>query len=239
VLADIGTLAWTRRTNGLLSRPERIRYVAATVAETARHAHALTAWRLGRDGKGEIGPDALRMPDSAAAREALAPARDVQGDCLVEHAMRSFVYGRALGAIERLEHDPEVLFVAAVLHDQGAVETTGRCFTLAGAEVAERLAGAAAAEAVTMHLNPSVSPEQGAEAHLLHDGVLLDAVGLRAWELKREAIERVRARHPRLRFSQEGGRLLGEQARAIPRCRTAAVMRSGFGLALKLGPWSD
>lgn len=73
----------------------------------------------------------------------------------------------------------------------------------------------------------------------MHDGVLLDAVGLRAWELRRDAIDRVRARHPRLRFSQEGGRLLGRQARAIPRCRAAAPFGAGFGLALKLGPWQD
>lgn len=236
---EIGTLAWTRRTNGLLSRSERIRYVAATIRETTILAPRLAAWRLGRDGRGEIGPDSLRIPDSAIAREALASARGVQGDMLVEHGLRSFVYGRALGALHGLGHDAETLFVAAVLHDQGAVETTGRCFTLVGAAEAERLAGEAAAEAVTLHLNPRVPPSQGAEAHLLHDGVLLDAVGLRAWELRREAIERVRARHPRLRFSQEGGRVLGAQARAVPRCRTAAVMGAGFGVALKLGPWQD
>ena len=239
MLGEIGTLAWTRRTNGLLSRPERIRYVAAALREQARHAPALTAWRLGRDGTGDIGEQSLTIPDSKVARDALESAKAVQTPTLVEHAIRSFVYGRALGALHRLDHDPEVLFVAAALHDQGAVRTAGRCFTLAGAEEAERLSGAAAAEAVTLHLNPSVDPGQGAEAHLLHDGVLLDAVGLRAWELRREAIERVRARHPRLRFSQEGGRLLGEQAKAIPRCRTAAAMRSGFGLALRLGPWRD
>ena len=65
----------------------------------------------------------------------------------------------------------------------------------------------------------------------MHDGVLLDAVGLRAWHIGKESIDRVRSRHPRLRFSQEGGRLLSEQARAIPGCRIAAAMRGGFGLA--------
>jgi hypothetical protein len=34
-------------------------------------------------------------------------------------------------------------------------------------------------------------------------------------------------------------RLLTQQARAIPRCRTAAALGAGFGLALKLGPWQD
>jgi hypothetical protein len=239
VLGEIGTLAWTRRTNGLLSRPERARYIAAAVREQVRHGPRLLAWRLGRDGDGQIGEASLRVPDSAAAREALEVAKEVQTPTLVEHSLRSFVYARALGAINRLDHDPEPLFVAAVLHDHGIVETSGRCFTLVGAEEAERLGGATAAEAVTLHINPNVPPGQSPEAHLLHDGVLLDIVGLRAWELRREAIERVRARHPRLGFSQEAGRLLSEQARAIPRCRTAAAMRAGFGLTLKLAPWRD
>lgn len=239
MLGEIGTLAWTRRTNGLLSRPERARYIAATLREQARHGPRLLAWRLGRDGNGEIGEDSLRIPDSTQAREALEVATAVQTKSLVEHSLRSFVYARALGAVNRLDHDPEALFVAAVLHDHGIMQTTDRCFTLVGAEEAERLGGPTAAEAVTLHINPNVPPEQGPEAHLLHDGVLLDIVGLRAWELRREAIERVRARHPRLRFSQEAGRLLAEQGRAIPRCRTAAAMRAGFGLTLKLAPWRD
>ena len=142
--------------------------------------------------------------------------------------------------------------MATMYHDAGALEPDrsdgGRCFTLKGAADAEAHVVAAgwaprrcvkAAEAITLHLNPSVPPEQGAEAHLMHDGVLLDAVGLYAWELRKDAIERVRARHPRLRFSQEGARLLGQQARAIPACRTAAALGAGFGLALKLGPWQD
>jgi hypothetical protein len=124
----------------------------------------------------------------------------------------------------------------------------GRCFTLGGADQAERhLAAAgtpapqcsAAAEAITLHINPSVPLEHGPEAHLMHDGVLLDAAGARAWELSRGGIERVRERHPRLGFSQEARRLLGAQGKAIPGCRAAAAFQAGFGLALGLAPWRD
>jgi hypothetical protein len=240
VLGEIGTLAWTRRTNGLLSRSERARYVAATLREQARHAPSLVAWRLGRGGgTGEIDDEAMRIPDSKLAREAVEACAEVQSPMLIAHNYRSFFFARALGAVERVGHDAEVLFVATMLHDQGVLEPTGGCFTLRGADEAERIAGTAAAEAITLHLNPAVPLEQGAEAHLMHDGVLLDGVGLRAWELKREAIALVRARHPRLRFTAESRRILGEQGRAIPRCRTAAAMRSGFGLALRLSPWQD
>jgi hypothetical protein len=57
--------------------------------------------------------------------------------------------------------------------------------------------------------------------------------------VRKESLERVRARHPRLRFSQEGGELLSGQARAVPGCRIAVAMRAGFGLVLKTGPWQD
>ena len=43
VLGEIGTLAWTRRTNGRLSRSERLRYVAAAAIPRCRIAAAMGA----------------------------------------------------------------------------------------------------------------------------------------------------------------------------------------------------
>jgi hypothetical protein len=254
VLGEIGTLAWTRRTNGLLSRPERLRFVSAVVREQARSAAPLLAFRLGRGARrqAEIDEDGLRIPDSQVARDAVEGCVATQPPTIIEHNYRSFIFARALGSLAAIEHDEELLFVATMFHDAGALEVDrsdgGRCFTLKGAADAEShgaAAGwpaersAAAAEAITLHINPAVPLKRGPEAHLMHDGVLLDAVGLRAWHVRKDAIERVRSRHPRLRFSQEGGRLLGDQARAIPGCRIATAMRTGFGLALRLGPWRD
>jgi hypothetical protein len=251
VLGEIGTLAWTRRTNGLLSRTERLRFVAAVVREQARSAAPLLAFRLGRGARRQAAIDegGLRIPDSQVARDAVEACVAVQPPTIIEHNYRSFIFARALGALEGIDHDEELLFVATMFHDAGALEVDpGRCFTLKGAGDAEAHGAAAdwpaarcasAAETITLHINPFVPLERGPEAHLMHDGVLLDAVGLRAWQISKDAIEQVRARHPRLRFSQEGGRLLGEQARGVPGCRIAAAMRGGFGLALRLGPWQD
>jgi hypothetical protein len=255
VLGEIGTLAWTRRTNGLLTRAERRRYVAATLREQMRSAAPLLAFRLGRGSRRQTSIDEhdLRIPDSKVARDAVEACSDAQAPTIIEHNYRSFIFARALGALEGITHDEEVLFVAAMFHDAGVFEPDlaggGRCFTLKGAEDAEahgsaagwpETRSAAAAEAITLHINPSVPlAEHGPEAHLMHDGVLLDAVGLRAWQIQKQGIERVRSRHPRLKFSQDGGRLLSAQGRAIPQCRVAAAMGAGFGLALKLGPWQD
>ena len=246
-LGEIGTLEWTRRTNGILGRGERARYIAATVMTTSRLAPRLIAHRAGRAASGPD-PSQLAPPDSQAARDAVAECVELMPETVIEHNYRSFLYARALGLRSGLAHDEELLFVATMFHDAGIVDVDlsdgGRCFTLAGAERAEALGvahgweagrSAAAAEAITLHVNPGVDPAQGAEAHLMHDGVLLDAFGLRIWELDPGGLARVRQRHPRLGFSREAGRLLRAQADAIGGCRVAAAMQSGFGLALKLG----
>jgi hypothetical protein len=250
VLGEIGTLEWTRRTDGLLSRPERARYMAAVIREQVRVAPRLVAYRAGWTNRDAVGidADALAIPDSQLARDTLADCRATQPPAVVAHALRSFVFARALGAAGKIRHDPELLFVAAMYHDHGVTSLEGRCFTLRGADAAEaQLAGAgrpeseraAAAEAITLHVNPAVALEQGPEAHLAHDGILLDVVGARGWELRREAIEQVRGRYPRQGFTQEARRLLGAQGRALPRSRPAAAFRCGFGVAVGLSPWRD
>jgi hypothetical protein len=91
---------------------------------------------------------------------------------LFEHGYRSYMFARALGTVERLECDDEALFAAAVLHDHAfsVMDTlSDRCFTLAGAEVAEQVLAASslsrqskhdALDAITLHLNPVVGPER-------------------------------------------------------------------------------
>jgi hypothetical protein len=254
VLGEIGTLAWTRRTNGLLTRAERRRYIAAALREQMRSAAPLLAYRLGRGSRRQASIDEqdLRLPDSKVALDAVEACKAAQPPAIIEHNYRSYIFARAFGSLEGISHDEEVLFVATMFHDAGVLEPDladgGRCFTLKGAQDAESHASAAgweagrctaAAETITLHINPAVPLERGAEAHLMHDGVLLDAVGLRAWEIRKEGLELVRSKHPRHRFTQEAGRLLADQGRAIPKCRIAAAFGAGFGLALRLGLWQD
>jgi HD domain len=247
MLGEIGTLEWTRRSNGILGRRERARYVAATLLTQARVGPRLLLSRRGRRGpRTAPDPSLLAPPDSRLADEAVERCAELMPRSFLEHSYRSYVYARALGEAERVRPDEELLFVATMCHDVGAVtpdtDDGGRCFTLAGADLAERLLEdgarparpALAAEAITLHINPEVPLEQGVEAHLMHDGVLMDAVGLRAWELDHDLIEAARERHPRLGFGRAAVTALGDQARAIPGCRIAAAMRCGFGLSVRL-----
>ncbi len=247
LLGEIGTIEWARRTRGILGRGERARFFAAVVLRTARGMPRLLAARAGRGGSGPD-PSRLAPPDSAFAREVVELCGELE-PMVVEHSYRSYLYARALGLAEGLDCDEEALFAAVMLHDFGFEqmdELDDRCFTLAGAEAAAGLLDRSplppalrhdVLDAITLHLNPAVPRERGAVQHLAHDGILLDVVGVRAAELDRAGLRRVRDRHPGHAFSIRAEPLLRAHARRVAGCRAGVLFRAGFGPALKLGPW--
>lgn len=253
LLGDVGTLAWARRGDGLLIQSERRRYITAAVAESAQSMPRLLALKFGKAGKrrATITENDLLLPDVAPAAAIIAGCSGVMTASFVEHSYRSYVYAKALSRLAGITYDDLALFAAAMFHDTGVfrLDSTdvGQCFTLNSAHRLDELLKAAgwpderrevSAEAIVMHLNPRVA-EARPEAHLLNAGVLLDVVGLRAWLFDARSLETVRARHPRLGFTDEAQRLLTAQAKGIPRCRTACAFRAGFGFAMRMGLWHD
>lgn len=249
LLGDIGTIEWCRRTNGILGRGERARFTAATVLATARVMPRLLASRAGRRGSGPD-PSALTPPDTPFTREVLDACADLD-PMLVEHGYRSYLYARALGQVDGVTCDDEALFAAAILHDYafGEMDTiSGKCFTLVGAEVAADLLATSplsdvlrhdVLDAITLHLNPRVDVQQGTVQHLVHDGIVLDVLGMRAWELDPAGAHRVQERHPRHGFATRGEPLLRAHARRVPGCRAGALLSTGFGPALRIAPWRE
>jgi hypothetical protein len=247
LLGEIGTIEWCRRTNGILGRGERARFVAAVVLTTARVLPRLLATRAGARGSGPD-PSQLTPPDSPFARDLVEACADLD-PMVVEHGYRSYLFARALGEVERLECDEEALFAATMLHDY-AFETmdslTDKCFTLAGAEVAEQVLDASplsesarhdVLDAITLHLNPTVPRERGALQHLAHDGIALDVLGMRGWKLDPAGVRRTFDRHPRHGFTVRGGPLMRAHGRRVHGCRAGALFAAGFGQALRTGPW--
>jgi hypothetical protein len=250
LLGDIGTIDWCRDTRGILGRGERARFTAAVTLTTARVLPRLLAARAGRGRGRGAGPDpsALTPPDYAFARDVVAACADLD-PMIVEHGYRSYLFARALGAVDGLVCDDEALFAATMLHDFGFKDMdslSGTCFTLAGAEAAEPLLAAsplsaelrhAVLDAITLHFNPVVEPKQGALQHLVHDGIILDVLGARAWDLDHAGIRHVQERHPRHGFIVRGEPMLRDHARRVPGCRVHAMFACGFGPALKTSPW--
>jgi len=138
---------------------------------------------------------------------------------LRNHCYRTYVIGALLG--RGLSFDPELLFVASMLHDVGLANhfaqlsdrghpdyarTEAPCFAVRSAGVAERLASKhgwpracshALAEAISLHLNVRVARSRGVEAHLLNAGSAFDVIRLRCRKLPQELIHSIDRRWPR------------------------------------------
>ncbi|MEM1416162.1 MAG: HD domain-containing protein [Myxococcota bacterium] len=249
-VARVGSLAWARR-GGALSALERRRLVAGSLARQV----ALVGDVLRR-----LGPPAgplravelgeIRIPDSRAALEAAEHARALSSDVLYAHCIRTYLYGALFARADGLTYDPELLFVAAALHDLGLVPAHRHrapgvaCFAVEGARAAADFAEATLGwedarrarleEAITLHLNLAVDAEEGVEAHLLHEATALDVVGTRAGVIGRRLRRAIREAHPREGLEDEVLEAFRDEARTRPHSRTGVMMRLGFPLAMRL-----
>lgn len=248
LLGDIGTIEWCRRTRGILGRGERARFTAAVVLRSAQALPRVIGSRSGRNSSGPD-PSELTPPDSPFAKEVVEACADL-GPMVIEHSYRSYLFARALGHADGVECDEEALFAATMFHDYAfpTIETlTDRCFTLAAAEEAERFLESSplseaqrhdVLDAICLHISPDSPRERGTTQYLAHDGIIVDVIGIRNWELDRPGVKRTFERHPRLGFNRAGGAILKSHGKRVGGCRTAALFATGFGQALALSPWA-
>lgn len=229
---SIGSLDWARRRGGILTRAEQWQYIVAGVG----HQIGTTFKKALILGRGPIDMDQIVVPDSAACRHAAEHARDVCSPALVEHSHRCFWWGSLIGQRERLRPDPEMLYVAAMLHDVGlAMKTNNRCtcFTLQSAESAITAMAALGwsapkcarlGDAITLHMNIAPPPTSyGPEARLLHAGAACDVVGSRLGEIPKNERRRVTDAHPRGSFAAEFLDHIRHEATMAPRTRVAIL----------------
>ncbi|WP_457201401.1 HD domain-containing protein [Nocardioides sp. HB32] len=151
----------------------------------------------------------VEIPDSAAAAAASAFARQHTGPLLFHHSSRVYLFGRLRATEMGLEPDPELLYIASMMHDSGLFtpfSDAEQRFELDGADHARRLLqdhgfGAAEAElvweAVALHTTPGVPTRMAPEIAVTHLGVLVDAIGLGLDSMDADAVAEVVAAHPR------------------------------------------
>ena len=122
--ARVGTLAWAERSGGILSRRERISLLGDAIRVQMRILPAQTRALLGRTNPQtfSVDPDRLRIPDSMIAQEAEALSSELSTQALLNHCLRSYAWGTILAQRDRLEHDPELLYVTCLLHDLGVTD---------------------------------------------------------------------------------------------------------------------
>src|ERR1700755_2869993 len=81
----------------------------------------------------------IEIPDSKIAREAAELVRQHETEMLFNHSVRVFVFGAMKGTRQNIKFDPEVLYVAALFLDLGAVDkyhTETKRFAVDGADAA-------------------------------------------------------------------------------------------------------
>ncbi len=250
-LSPIGTLAWSRCSGGSLSLKEHFTLTAQVLAP-AMQGMAATWRRRGTARPLEL--SAIAMPDTPAVASALEELRDCAEPVVIEHSFRTYWWGAAFGQLAGLRHDTELLMVSCLLHDLGMTTRHHghhpgcRCFAVDGAEAAADWATRfgwddarrdALYEAISLHMNGHVPPEQGAEAHLLQQGASCDVVGARWYELAEEFRDNVLARHPRHGLNAWFTRFALKESRMRPASRTALLTLMGFPLFIALNPFDE
>lgn len=231
----IGSIEWARQTDGLLlTRRER----TAMFQQAAQYAaHSLSSKipaKLGRPRRPRARLDLakLRLPDTAAAKDAEAMISERLAPVWVQHSYRTYVWAYVIGRHDDLDFDEEVLYVASLLHDVSLADSNTavrqRCFSLSAAECAAALTDRAGwsgarqhliSDAITRHVNLWIPPTEEPEAYLLHVGTKLDVVGLRYADLDPRLVKDVIARYPRSNFKSAFRPKMRAHGAAVPDSR--------------------
>ena len=247
----LGGLGWTRRTAGRLTSRERGRLLAAIALGQWENMVGRAKLTLGRlpTGAANVDLDTFVVPDSPFAREAERACAELSSS-LVGHSYRTWLFGRALAAVDGKELDVELFYCGSLLHDHGiARPTPGRDFTLASADRALACASAAGvkddrartlADAICVHTTPGVAIERDGELGCyLQWGAMVDGAGLRVWDVASANVTEIVRRHPREDFKRELVAMVRAEAAALPQGRFGLLARCGLPLAVRMAPFES
>ena len=245
-MTPIGSPAWVITTGGTLTRRDQLRFALDAIGREV----ADTVSRLRGGPLGMISVSEVTAPDTALVRDIADEAARVLPPPVLNHSLRTWMWGELLGRLDGITYDTELLHVAALLHDIGLSEdhrppSGAGCFAVHGGEEARRILHASgadeafasdAASAIAAHFNVRVPLAWGAEAHLLHAGAHLDVVGRRVSHLPAEAVTEVNARLPRDGFANFFIDAMQREAHSRPRSRAGLLWRLGMRRAIRRSP---
>jgi len=163
--------------------------------------------KLARDVRSVAG---IAVPDTPLAKEALALAVAHEPPAVFNHSLRAFFFAELIGRADKLDHDAELVFIAAILHDLGLTEaymSESQRFEVDGANAARTLMHGRAAEgsidrvwdAIALHDQGGIARWKQPEVQLVNAGVVAD---FGAYLTKMEAVDirSVLAAAPRTNF---------------------------------------
>jgi hypothetical protein len=169
---------------------------------------------------------------------------------LVGHCDRTWMFGRAIAALDGCELDLELFYCGSLLHDFGIVlPTPGIDFTLASAERTRQCATTAGVaddrtqalmDAICVHITPGVKLEtDGPLGCYLQWGAMVDGAGLRMWDVAPANVDETLHRYPRVDFKRQLVELMRGEAAAVPGGRFGLLVKCGVPLAVRMAPFAN
>ena len=246
---DLGTIAWTERTGGVLTRRDRLALARPLLRGHRDIVLGALALGLRREPGRQVRLDhsLLLPPDSTMAREADEAARDLLSPTVLNHSRRAYAWGAAIAQLEGVSFDRELFHLAAMFHDTGLPSGVPDVdFTVRSAAHARAFADRhgvtpgdreVVTDAIALHHTPGVTRDDGPEAYLMSAGAAVDVFGLGLGRLPLDVRREVVARHPRLGFKGEFTRLWRAEARQVPGGRAAYLRRYALtDVTIRLAP---
>lgn len=190
----------------------------------------------------------MPFPQTPAAEAALTVATRFYSPALLNHCVRSYLWGTTYAGAHHIEFDAELYYVAALLHDIALTEPFDShrvAFEVAGGDLAWVFGVAAgwsadradrAAEIIVLHMRDDVSMDADPESHLLQVATAWDVVGRRPEEFPSEVRTEVLASFPRGEFRAEFIDCFRDQAERKPTSAAAASMASDGAARIAANP---
>jgi hypothetical protein len=188
------------------------------------------------------------FPQTPAAKAALMVATRFYPPALLNHCIRSYLWGAQYAAAHGIAFDDELLYVSALLHDMGLTDPFDSHrvpFEDAGGELAWVFGTAAGwsaeraartAEIIVLHMRPDVSPDVDAESHILQVATSWEVVGRRPEEFPPQTWADVVGRYPRLDFGELFSACFKDQAERKPDSSAAASMANNGAARIAANP---
>jgi hypothetical protein len=188
------------------------------------------------------------FPQTPAATAALSVASRFYTPQLLNHCIRSYLWGAMYASAHGTAFDDELLYVSAMLHDIGLTEAfdshrvpfeeTGGdlawVFGTAAGWPADR--AARAMEIIVRHMRADVLPTADPESHILQVATSWEIVGRRPEEFPTEARAGVLARYPRQGFGSEFLACFNDQGTRKPGSAAAGSVADKLAERIKANP---
>jgi hypothetical protein len=200
----------------LLCNPNRRRFLKATglalISSQIRRSHSQQSQENFTSGK-KTQMDSMRLvgvSDSIIVMQAQDLARGVSEAYLFNHVMRSWLFAATLSKQTQVPADPELLAVAALLHDLGLTAkyaTDGNRFEVDGANAARAFLETHRItpkdvqlvwDAIALHSTRSIAIHKEPVVALCHSGVQVDISGLEYSSINPSVMKHILHDYPRL-----------------------------------------